>query len=78
MEPRTAYLLRVCGFILLVEVLERQAYYGLSADLQIYLTDVLGLTTSEATSNVSARRDGKPGACAWQLLQSGGTVSGVA
>ena len=54
MEPRTAYLLRVCGFILLVEVLERQAYYGLSADLQIYLTDVLGLTTSEATSNVSA------------------------
>lgn len=30
-----------------------QAYYGMASDMQIYLTSVLGLSTAQATSDVS-------------------------
>lgn len=50
----TRTLLRVCPFILVTEVCERLAYYGLATNLVTYLTKVMGMPSAEAAAAVSA------------------------
>lgn len=52
MDPRRYHILKICGALLTLALLERLAYSGVSSDLQIYLTSVLGLSTVEATAKV--------------------------
>ncbi|KAL6648829.1 hypothetical protein ACP70R_013053 [Stipagrostis hirtigluma subsp. patula] len=42
-----------CYFIVVYELFERMAYYGISANLVIYLTDKLHQGTVEASNNVT-------------------------
>ena len=50
---RESKLLRVCSFILGNEACERLAYYGLSTNLIVYLTTVLGFNSAVAAQQVN-------------------------
>lgn len=52
-RPRISTLFRVCPFILGNEFCERLAFYGLSTNLVIYLTRVMGFDSSNAASQVT-------------------------
>ena len=53
MGSRRMHLIKVCGSLLALALLERLAYSGVSSDLQIYLTSVLGMSTVDATAQAS-------------------------